>query len=125
MQGCLKYSTRLIRTDQCILTSPEGWKVCSDYVSLKIYLAMDIRCPWENDPGEHSKFPFYSRHSQGIKNATDTIVSPSLIAADVQYIFERAVSINYIPYKAMLAITTTSQFIINTFGRFFSKVTFI
>ena len=33
--------------------------------------------------------------------------------------FERVVSINYIIYKAILAITTTSQFIINTFGRVF------
>lgn len=32
---------------------------------------------------------------------------------------ERVVSINYIIYKAILAITTTSQFIINTFGRGF------
>lgn len=40
-------------------------------------------------------------------------------AADVLSIFERVVSINYIIYETILAITTTSQFIINTFGRFF------
>lgn len=47
------------------------------------------------------------------------LLSRSLIAADVLYMFERVVSINYIIYKAILAITTTSPFIINTFGRFF------
>lgn len=40
-------------------------------------------------------------------------------AADVLSIFERVVSISYIIYETILAITTTSQFIINTFGRFF------
>lgn len=73
LPGCLKYSARLIRADQCTLTSPEGWKVCSDYVSLKIYLTMGIRCPWNNDPGKHFKFSFYSCHPQCIINAIDTI----------------------------------------------------
>jgi len=41
------------------------------------------------------------------------------MAADVLYMFERVVSINYVIYNAMPAITTTSQLIINAFDRVF------
>lgn len=43
------------------------------------------------------------------------------MAADVLYMFERVVSINYIIDNAMSAITTTSQLIINVFDRVFPK----
>lgn len=43
------------------------------------------------------------------------------MAADVLYMFERVVSINYIIDNAMSAITTTSQLIINAFDRVFPK----
>lgn len=39
------------------------------------------------------------------------------MAADVLYMFERVVSINYVIYNAMSAVTTTSQLIINAFDR--------
>lgn len=43
------------------------------------------------------------------------------MAADVLYMFERVVSINHVIYNTMLAITTTSQLIINAFDRVFPK----
>lgn len=117
LQGCLKCSARLIRTDQCTLTSPEGWKVCSDCVSLKIYLTMGIKCPWENDPGKALQVSILPLSSPVHQNCHRRHYHHT--AADVLSPFERVVSINYIIYETILAITTTSQFIINTFGRFF------
>lgn len=47
------------------------------------------------------------------------------MAADVLYMFERVISINYVICNAISAITTTSQLIVNAFDQGFSEVTFI